>query len=266
MPRSPQPSPLPSGEGERTLTAAVLARDESATIERCLTALAWADERLVVVDAATTDDTAVRAEMGGTRVITRPFSSFPDQRNAALDLARGTWVLFVDADEVVTPELAAEVRGAVQAAGETVGFWIPRHNLICGRWVRHAGWHPDEQLRLLRRGRARYDERRLVHELVELDGPAGHLTQPFIHYNYANLAQFRRRQARYADLEALALHRRGVRPRLRNFILQPLREFRRRYVTLGGYRDGLLGFQLAALLAWTTFSTYWKLERLWRGK
>jgi (heptosyl)LPS beta-1,4-glucosyltransferase len=266
MQRSPHPSPLPMKEGKRTLTAAVLARDEAATIERCLTALAWADERLVVIDGATTDDTAIRAEACGARVVTRPFSSFADQRNAALSLASGAWVLFVDADEVVSPELAAEVRRAVDAAGATVGFWIPRHNVICGRWVRHAGWYPDEQLRLLRRGKARYDERRLVHELVQLDGPDGHLREPFIHYNYANLAQFRRKQARYAELEALALHRRGVRPRPRNFVLQPLREFRRRYVTLDGYKDGLLGFQLAALLAWTTFSTYWKLERLWRQR
>src|SRR5204863_9045896 len=120
---------------------------------------------------------------------------------------------FVDADEVVSPELAAEVRAAVAEPDGRDGFWIPRRNVICGRWVRHAGWYPDEQLRLLRRGRARYDERRLVHELVELDGPAGHLTEPFIHHNYADLVQFRRKQARYADLEALAPHRQGVRPR-----------------------------------------------------
>jgi glycosyltransferase involved in cell wall biosynthesis len=246
------------------LTAAVLARDEAGNIECCLAALEWADQRLVLVDAATTDDTARRAAARGACVLVRPLVSFAEQRNAALERARGEWVLFVDADEVVTPELAAEVRAAIAAPGETVGFWIPRRNLICGRWVRHAGWYPDEQLRLLRRGRARYDEQRPVHEIVLLDGPAGHLAAPFIHYNYADLAQFRRKQARYAELEALALRSRGVRPRPQNFVLQPLREFRRRYVTLRGYRDGLLGLQLAALLAWSTFRTYWELRRLWR--
>jgi glycosyltransferase involved in cell wall biosynthesis len=263
-----------------SLTAAVLARDESTKIERCLAALTWADERLVLVDAATRDDTVDRAAALGARVATRPFSSFAEQRNAALDLAETEWVLFVDADELVTPELAAEVREVLEKTGQQgaksassplhpvapspVGFWIPRHNLICGRWIRHAGWYPDVQLRLLRRGRARYDEDRPVHELVVLDGPAGRLAEPLIHYNYATLGEFRRKQASYSELEAQALYRRGVRPRVRNFILQPLREFWRRYVRLRGCKEGLLGLQLATLLGWSTFLTYWKLARLWR--
>jgi glycosyltransferase involved in cell wall biosynthesis len=245
------------------LTAAVLARDEAANIEPCLAALVWADERLVVVDAATTDDTAQRAAALGARVAVRPLRSFADQRNAALELATGDWVLFVDADERVTPELAQEVGAAIASTDGRVGYWIPRRNLICGRWVRHAGWYPDEQLRLLRRGFTRYDERRLVHEVVLLDGPEGHLARPLIHQNYVDLAQFRRKQAHYADLEALSLHGQGVRPRPWSCIVQPLREFRRRYVTLRGYKDGLLGFQLAMLLAWATFDTYRKLNRLW---
>lgn len=259
-PTSDLRSPTPAA-----LAAIVLARDEARTIERCLGALAWADERLVLVDAATGDDTAARAARCGARVATRALESFARQRNAALDLVEAEWVLFVDADEVVTPALAAEVRARVAEPGEAAGFWIPRRNYICGRWVRHAGWYPDEQLRLLRRGRARYDESRPVHEVVLLDGPAGHLREPFIHSNYADLAQFRRKQARYADLEALALHRRGVRPRPHSYLLQPLREFRRRYVTLGGYREGLLGLQLSVLLAWATFRTYRRLRALWRA-
>lgn len=250
-------------DGRPTLTAVVLARDEAANLGRCLGALGWADDRLVVVDAATTDDTARCAAALGARVVTRPLVNFAEQRGAALELAGGDWVLFVDADEVVTPELALEARAAVDAAGDRAGFWIPRRNIIRGRWVRHAGWSPDEQLRLLRRGRARYDERRGVHEVAELDGPAGRLNQFFIHYNYADLGHFRRKQARYADLEALSLFRRGIRPRPWSLLLQPLREFRRRYVSLQGYREGWLGLQLSALLAWATFRTYRGLGRLW---
>lgn len=247
------------------MAAVVLARDEAGTIERCLGALEWADQRLVLVDTATTDDTAARAERCGARVAWRRLESFAHQRNAALELVDGDWVLFVDADEVVTPALATEVRTRVAEPGEAVGFWIPRRNYICGRWVRHAGWYPDEQLRLLRRGYARYDEARPVHEVVLLAGPAGQLHEPLIHFNYADLAQFRRKQARYADLEALALRRRGVRPRPHTYPLQPLREFWRRYVTLEGYREGLLGLQLSALLAWATLRTYRRLGALWRA-
>lgn len=247
------------------LTAAVLARDEAAKIERCLRTLAWADERLVLLDAATTDDTAARAAALGARVASRLLDDFAHQRNAALELARGDWVLFVDADEVVTPELADEVRAATIDPAGRVGFWIPRRNIICGRWVRYAGWYPDAQLRLLRRDHARYDEQRLVHEVVLLDGEAGQLQESLVHYNYTSLAQFRRKQAHYALLEAQALRQRGVRPRSWSVVVQPLREFRRRYVTLHGYREGLLGLQLSALLAWATLQTYWRLRQLWRG-
>lgn len=244
------------------ITAAVLARDEAANIERCLGSVDWADERLVLVDSATRDDTAERARRLGARIEHRALDSFARQRNAALDLAEGAWVLFVDADEVVGPDLAAEVRQVTTAGEAPVGYWIPRRNLICGRWVRHAGWYPDEQLRLLRRDSARYDERRPVHEIVQLRGPAGHLRAHLVHYNYRDLAQFRRKQARYADLEAVTLHNQGLRARPHNFILQPLREFRRRYVTLGGYREGWLGLQLCLWLAWATWRTYWRLHQL----
>ena len=252
-----------------SIATVVLARDEARTIQRCLTALAWADHRLVVLDAATRDDTAERAAAVGAEVVVRPLHSFADQRNAALALAAAEWVFFVDADEVVSAELAAEVRAVVgrseQDERSPAGYWVPRRNIICGRWGRHAGWYPDEQLRLLRRSRARYDTSRPVHEVVLLDGQAGHLVEPLVHYNYASLAQFLHKQARYADLEAQALFARGVRPRPHNFVLQPLREFRRRFLTLRGYREGVLGLQLAALLAWAELRTYCRLRALWRA-
>jgi glycosyltransferase involved in cell wall biosynthesis len=242
----------------------VLARDEEAIIERCLRALAWADERLLMLDASTTDRTEQLAQPLVDRIVKRELTDFASQRNAALDLATGDWVLFVDADEEVSPDLAEEVRATVAQPQGRVGFWVPRHNIICGRWVRYAGWYPDYQLRLLRRGRARFDPRRLVHEVAILDGEGGRLLRPLVHHNYASLGEFRRKQARYAQLEARQLYQQGVRPRSRNFLLQPLREFRRRYVTLGGYREGLLGLGLSLLLAEANFKTYVELRRLWR--
>ncbi|MCX6021597.1 MAG: glycosyltransferase family 2 protein, partial [Chloroflexi bacterium] len=152
-----------------TITAIVLTRNEARHIEPCLEALAWADERLVL-DSHSTDATVAFARaIPGVRVELRPFDTYARQRNAALDLAASDWVFFVDADERVTPALAAEVQAAVAAAGQPgnpVGFWVPRRNLILGRWVRHAGWWPDEQLRVLRRSHARYDESRDPHEIV----------------------------------------------------------------------------------------------------
>jgi hypothetical protein len=136
------------------------------------------------------------------------------------------------------------------------GWWVPRDNYIFGRLTCHAGWSPDYQLRLLRRGHARYDPARPVHETVLLGGEAGYLSNCLVHYNYDSLRRFAAKQRRYARLEAQALAERGVRPRPRSLLLQPLREFRRRFLELEGYRDGWHGLVLSSLLAYYTFRTY----------
>lgn len=207
------------------------------------------------------DHTADVARSRGVPVVPKPFTSFPSLRNLALDLVETPWVLFVDADERVTPALADEVRAVIgrQGADAPVGYWIPRRNFIWGGWIRHGGWSPDYQLRLLQVVRARYDEGRDVHELVQLNGDAGYLSEPFLHYNYDNLSQFLAKQRSYSSLEAIRLAREQVRARPHSFILQPLREARRRLVELEGFHDGWRGFTLAALLAWYCGVGYVKL-------
>lgn len=238
-----------------TVSAVVLARDAARVIDDCLASLQWADEILVVLDSATTDDTEARSARGGARVERHVFSSFAEQRNAALDLAAGEWVFFVDSDERVTPALADEARRTVNQDSDCVGFWVPRRNIICGRWIRHAGWYPDLQLRLLRRGAARYSLALPVHEVAELRGLAGELREPLIHLNYRTLADFWLRQRRYARLAAEGMRRRGERPRARALLGQPAREFWRRFVTEQGYREGPLGLALCAIVALAAMDT-----------
>jgi hypothetical protein len=178
-----------------------------------------------------------------------------------MDAVEAEWIFFVDADERVSPELAAEVRQVIAERAEA-GWWVPRYNYIAGRRVRHGGFYPDYQLRLMRRGRARYDPQRPVHEVVVLDGPAGHLQNEMIHYNYDDWAQFHAKQRRYARIESEILRQRGVKPWPHKFIRQPLREFWRRYVRLQGYRDGWLGLKLATLLGfYYGFMPHWYLLR-----
>jgi len=244
------------------LSAIVLAQNEERNIVDCLRTLSWADE-VLVLDSGSEDATVALAQKMGARVETRPFDNFPRQRNAALELARGEWAFFVDADERATEELAGEVREAI-AQEEADGFWVPRRNYIFGRLIRYAGWYPDYQLRLFRRHKGWYDESREVHELVVLDGPQGHLENPLIHYNYEDIGQFIERQNRYTEMEAAYLFRGGTRAKMRNFILQPCREFKRRYVTLQGYKDGRHGLLLSLLLAYYEGVKYLKLWRLQR--
>lgn len=246
------------------LTAIILTKNEEKNIAECMASVQWADE-VVVFDAFSQDGTVEMARESGAKVLQHPFRNFAQQRNAALDAVDSDWVFFVDADERATPELAAEIRRAIQDESRS-GWWVPRHNYIFGRVIRHAGWYPDHQLRLLRQGQARYDPRREVHELVILDGEVGYLENPLIHYNYDTLAQFVERQNRYTDYEARILFDQGVRPKPHNFILQPLREFRRRYVSLEGYKDGFLGLLLSLLMAYYNLVMHLRLRRLWQSK
>jgi (heptosyl)LPS beta-1,4-glucosyltransferase len=245
------------------ISAILLTKNEEANVADCLDTVQWADH-ILVLDSLSQDATVKLARDHGAEVRQRVFDNYAGQRNAALDMASSDWVLFVDADERVTPDLAAEVRLAVMEE-RFAGWWVPRNNYMFGRWIRHAGWYPDYQLRLLRRERARYDERRPVHELVVLDGEAGYLRSPLIHYNYDTIAQFREKQSRYTDYEVRMLHESGVRARPWNLLLQPLRQFRWRYLALSGYKDGWLGFLLSTLMAYYELVRYWRLWRLQRA-
>ena len=244
-----------------TLTAAIIARDEERMLPECLDSVAFADERMVLVDAATLDRTREVARLHGARVEERAFDTFAAQRDAALVLARGEWVLFVDADERITPALRAEIL-ATLAEPECCGYWIARHNYLMGHVVRHAGWYPDYQLRLLLRSSAQFDPSRPVHELALVDGPVGHLREPLIHLNYRTLGEFVRKQERYCSLDAERWRATFGRPRLRALIGQPLREFGRRYVGLQGYREGPLGLLLCVLLAYYAAKAVYLARRL----
>jgi hypothetical protein len=244
------------------LAAVILTRNEERHIAECIDSARWADE-VVVFDSYSDDRTAeISREMGAT-VIQHPFHDYGQQRNAALKAVEAEWILFVDADERVTPELAAEAREAIQR-NDVDGWWIPRHNYIFGAVVRHAGWYPDYQMRLLRRAKARYDPTREVHELVILDGQEGYLENVLDHYNYDTLRQFIAKQRKYTDYDARILFDQNVRPRLQNYLLQPLRQFKWRYVELGGYKAGWRGLLLSLLMAYYNLIMYLRLRRLWQ--
>jgi (heptosyl)LPS beta-1,4-glucosyltransferase len=245
-----------------TLTAAVIARDEQELIAECLRSISFADERLVLVDAATRDNTREVARKLGARVEERQFDNFAAQRDAALGLARGGWVLFVDADERVTPALRDEILATIRSPRDHRAFWIPRHNYLLGRLVRRAGWYPDYQLRLLEKDASHFDPRRVVHELAIVEGPVGHLREPLVHLNYRSLGEFVRKQDRYCRLEAERWLAAYGRPRARALLGQPLREFWRRYVELHGVREGWLGLVLSALLAFYAAKTVWLARRM----
>jgi (heptosyl)LPS beta-1,4-glucosyltransferase len=248
------------------LTAIILTYNEADHIVECIESVHFADQ-VLVFDSFSTDDTIMLAEQVKVEVIQQGFEDYARQRNAALDAVRESadWVLFVDADERVTPELAAEVREKIMLPGYA-GFRIPRHNYIFGKLTLGAGWYPDYQTRLLKVGAARYDPTRKVHEVVVLDEEEGTLDHPLTHYNYRSVGQFRAKQRRYTAYDAGILYEQGIHPKPQNYILQPLRQFWWRFVTLKGYQDGFHGLRLSILMGWYELRKYLLLRQLWANK
>jgi len=242
-----------------SLVAVIITKNEAHNIADCIVSLRDWVQKIVVWDSGSTDGTCEIAWLAGALVVQRPFDHFAAQRQAVLDTIVADWILFVDADERATPALAHEVQHLIEH-GDAVGYWIPRRNWIVGHEMRYGGFAPDYQMRLLKRSAVSYPLARKVHEVVEVAGSEGYLTEPLIHYNYTSWAQFQRKQRIYAAYEAHILTGRGVHPRPHNFVLQPLREFYRRFVTLRGWQDGWPGLRLALLLAWYYgFTPYWLL-------
>ena len=245
------------------VTAIVLTLNEERNISGCLDSLSWADQT-VVFDSYSSDDTVALARKCGAEVRQNPFQDYAQQHNDAMDCVEAEWILFVDADERATPELAKEVRSVTSGDRKEVAWWVPRHNYIFGRLTLVAGWYPDYQSRLLLKGHARWE--RPVHEVAIVDGQEGYLRTALIHFNYDNLAEFRSRQEKYNEYDARILYERGVRPRVHTPYGQGVRHFWWRFGTLRGYRDGLHGARLSLLTAYYEMKKYQLLAQMWRAQ
>lgn len=232
------------------LSVVVITCNEEERLRRCLTSTAWADE-IVVVDSGSDDKTVEIAREFTDHVVVRAWDGFARQKNAAIERARGEWILSLDADEEVTAELADEIRRVI-AAPSADGYALPRRNIFWGQWMRHGLLYPDWQVRLFRRGRGRFVERS-VHESVEIDGPVSRLAAPLVHRSYRDVADFLTRTNRYSSLAADEWVRAGSPIHAWDLILRPIGRFLSMYVVHAGVLDGWRGFLLAVLYAYYVF-------------
>jgi glycosyltransferase involved in cell wall biosynthesis len=237
------------------LSAIVITRNEAANIGECLDSLAFCDER-IVVDCGSVDATLAIAKGKGARVEIHDWSGFGPQKNYALSLATGTWILSIDADERVTPKLAAAIRTALIDGGAD-GWELPRVSSFCGREMRHSGWYPDYVLRLFRRSAARFDDA-VVHERVICDGKVKRLGEPLIHYPVLQLEDALSRMDRYSTASAQALVASGRKVSFLAGIGHGLYAFLRTYILRGGFLDGAEGFLLAVANAEGSYYRYMK--------
>ena len=246
---------------KQSLTAIVLTRNEETHLKDCLESIRWVDNT-IVFDSYSTDRTLEIATSMGAKFIQHAFENYGAQRNAAMAVTSTEWVLFIDADERVSPELAEELMSKLNRPEDA--WAIPRHNWIFGKLTRGAGWFPDFQTRLLRKDRTRYDPAYPVHEVVVVDGTVGYLESPLTHLNYETVNEFLEKQRRYTEIAANELFRSGKHVRPRMLISMPVREFYRRFIAERGYIDGLHGFRLSLLMAYFEFYKWRTVSERWR--
>lgn len=232
------------------LSVVIITRNEAARIRRCLESVAWADE-VIVVDSGSTDGTEAISRELGAKLYRRAFDTFDRQKNFGLERAAGPWILSVDADEVISPALREEIEALLTRDGDGQdGFVLRRENYLCGHPIRHA-WGKDALVRLVRKGCGAFAG--TVHEKLEVNGPVAELRQPLLHFNSDSLQEYIAKNLAYIALEARRRYERGERFSILRALLAPLRVFLFRYVRLGGFRDGTMGFILCVLLAFFTF-------------
>jgi len=238
------------------LSAIVITRNEAANIGECLDGLAFCDER-IVVDCGSSDGTVEIARAKGARVETHEWRGFGVQKNFALSLATGDWVLSIDADERVTPELAQAIKAAIAGGGAVDGYELPRVSSFCGRPMRHSGWFPDYVLRLFRRGQGRFDDA-LVHERVILSGTVKRLDKPLIHHPVLRLEDALSRMDRYSTASAQTLVASGRKVSFATGLSHGFFAFFKTYVLRLGFLDGAEGFLLAVANAEGSYYRYMK--------
>jgi glycosyltransferase involved in cell wall biosynthesis len=248
---------------EPRLSVLIVARNEEDNLLACLASVRFADERVVIVDAASCDATFQIARDNADHVILREFDNFAQQRNAALDIASSEWVLSIDADERVTTDLAAEIRAILSDLSDLhVGYRVPIRSEILGRPFKFSGTQQDLPLRLFRREFGRWTG--LVHETVEIDGPIGQLSHVLEHRTLADIRVFLTKIDHYTTLEARDQFQAGKRYRLIDLALRPVWTFLKLYLYKQGWRDGVEGFVFCLLSGLSVLVRTWKLRELER--
>jgi glycosyltransferase involved in cell wall biosynthesis len=243
----------------------IIACNEERNLARCLESVAWADDRVVVVDARSQDATEAIARRMGARVVQHEYVGNVEQKNFALDQAKHDWVIALDADEALLPELAQEIRSALAEDGRGAdGFLVNRITFHLGRWIRHGDFFPDWQLRVFRRSRGRWAGVN-PHGRVEIGGRVDRLAGEVAHFSYRDLADQVERIQEFSRVQAAALFAAGRRARARDLWLRPIARFLRAYVLKQGFRDGMPGLLIALATAFHVFLKYaklWELEHV----
>ena len=242
------------------LSVVILTKNEEKRLSGCLDSVKWADE-IVVVDDESTDRTVEIARRYTNKVLIKRMDIEGRHRNWAYAQAKNIWVLSLDADEIVTPELKEEIERILKNNPKENGFTIPRRNFIGDYWVKYGGWYPSPQLKLFKKDKFRYEEV-TVHPRAFMDEPCGHLKSDIIHYSYRNLEDFLNKLNNQTTREARKWFDQNKPMTLGRFIYRSIDRFIRTFIGRRGYKDGFIGFVVAFNAALYQFISYLKYREI----
>lgn len=248
------------------LTAIIPTGNELHNIDEVIQSVHFADE-ILVVDSFSTDGTYEKAKKLASRVIRREYKYSASQKNWAIPQAKNQWILLVDADERVTPELEKEIKAILANPPQdgTVGFWIGRKNHFMGEPVNHSGWRNDKVIRLFKRDFCHYEDKK-VHAEIIANGKLGKLKNKFYHNTYISLDQYLEKMNRYAWWQAKDYDKTTGKLTAYHFVIKPLWSFFKHYFIQCGFRDGVVGFIIAYIKSYTVVMRYAKVWLLRKNR
>lgn len=247
------------------LTAIIPTGNEIHNIEAVIASVDFADE-ILVVDSLSTDGTFEKAQELATKVIRRAYEYSASQKNWAIPQAQHDWILLVDADERVTPELKAEILEVLKNPNpKTVAYWIGRTNMFMGEQVNYSGWRNDKVIRLFKRDFCEYEDKQ-VHAEISANGQVGSLISKLIHHSYTSLDNYVKKMNRYATWQAKDYDKRTGKLTPYHFVLKPFWGFFKHYILQSGFRDGIVGLTIGYMQGYVVFMRYVKLWLLRKNR
>ena len=231
--------------------------NEEKNIRECLESVKWANE-IVIVDSYSSDNTLKIAREYTDKILQHEYINSASQKNWAIPQLSNEWIMIVDSDERVTPELKDEIVRILVNGTEYDGFYIYRRNHFLGKEIKHCGWNKDKCLRLFRRGKGKYQDRE-VHADIILDGKVGFLNNKLLHYTFDSFEQYLKKWDRYTSWASIDRGKKTKDVHWYHLTLRPLWRFIRQYVFKSGFLDGKEGYMICKLAAMSVFMKYAKL-------
>jgi len=251
---------------KHTLSVVISAYNEEKKLETCLSSVVNFADEILVIDNTSSDKTVKIAESFKAKVFIKENNLMLNiNKNYGFEKAGGDWILNLDADEEVTGELKNEIQTILKSdmTQAKKGYWIPRKNIIFGKWIQYGLWWPDKQMRLFQRGSGKFQCRH-IHEYIQIEGEMGDLTNPYIHYNYDSISQYLQKLERCTTSEALALKESQYQLSWFDALRFPLSDFIKIFFAQNGYRDGLHGLVLSlfqGFYSFIVFTKLWEMEQ-----